>query len=110
LVPLYAARIADLAGDFAKSNASLAGTHELLSPDGLRIRGVPIAPTTLIMDLGAVVPLPRVRCEEGDAVDQVGGNGLGGSASSNPNSFILARIVRSDRQRKSATSSTAGGP
>ena len=34
------------------------------------------------------------------------GKGLGGSASSNPNSFILARIVRGDRQRKSATSST----
>jgi len=34
------------------------------------------------------------------------GKGLGGSASSNPNSFILARIVRGDRHRKSATSST----
>jgi hypothetical protein len=36
----------------------------------------------------------------------VGGNGLGGSASSNPNSFIFARIVLGDRHRKSATSST----
>ena len=62
MVPLYAARIADLAGDFAKSNASLAGTHELLSPDRLRIRGVPIAPATLIMDLER-----WFRCRECDA-------------------------------------------
>ena len=38
------------------------------------------------------------------------GKGLGGSASSNPNSFILARIVRGDRHRKSATSSTDWRP
>ena len=51
-------------------------------------------------------PGPMRMGREEDDYRPVGGNALGGSASSNPNSFILARIVRGDRQRKSATSST----
>ena len=62
MVPLYAARIEDLGpGDFVKVECAACGHVELLLPDKLRIKGLPLPPYTPVLDLE-----PRLRCRECD--------------------------------------------
>jgi len=61
--PLYAARIQHLGpGDFVKVECMACGHVELLSPDKLRIKGLPLPPYTPVLDLER-----RLRCRECDA-------------------------------------------
>jgi len=63
MVPLYAARIQHLGhGDFVKVECIACRHVELLAPDTLRIKGLPIPPYTPVLDLE-----PRLRCRECDA-------------------------------------------
>jgi hypothetical protein len=63
MVPLYAARIADLgSGDFVKVECTACRHEELLPADRLRIKGLPLPPYTPVLDLE-----PRLRCRECDA-------------------------------------------
>jgi hypothetical protein len=63
MVPLYAARIEDLGpGDFVKVECIACGHVELLSPDKLRIKALPLPPYTPVLDLER-----RLRCQECDA-------------------------------------------
>ena len=58
-----AARIEDLGpGDYVRVSCLACSHYELLTADRLCIRGLPIAPTTLIMDLER-----WFRCRECDA-------------------------------------------
>ena len=67
MVPLYAARIEDLGpGDFVKFECAACGRDELLAPDALRIKGVPLPPYTPVLDLER-----RLRCRECDARGRV---------------------------------------
>jgi hypothetical protein len=61
--PLYAARIQDLGhGDFVKVECMACGHVELLAPDKLRIKGLPLAPYTPVLDLER-----WLRCRECEA-------------------------------------------
>jgi hypothetical protein len=61
--PLYAARIQDLGpGDFVKVECIACGHVELLAPDKLRAKGLPLPPYTPVLDLEM-----RLRCRECDA-------------------------------------------
>ena len=63
MVPLYAARVADLGpGDFVKVECTACRHEELLPADRLRIKGLPLPPYTPVLDLE-----PRLRCRECDA-------------------------------------------
>jgi hypothetical protein len=63
MTPLYAARIQDLGhGDFVKVECIACGHVELLAPDKLRIKGLPLPPYTPGLDLE-----PWLRCRECDA-------------------------------------------
>jgi hypothetical protein len=63
MVPLYTARIEHLGpGDFVRVLCLACGHDELLPHDRLRIRGLPIASNTLIVDLER-----WFRCRECDA-------------------------------------------
>jgi hypothetical protein len=63
MVPLYAARIADLGpGDFLKIECTACGHAELLATDMLRIKGLALPPYTPVLDLE-----PKLRCRECDA-------------------------------------------
>jgi hypothetical protein len=63
MVPLYAARIQDLGpGDFVKVECTACRHVELLAPDKLRIKGVPLPPYTPVLDLER-----QLRCRECDA-------------------------------------------
>jgi hypothetical protein len=70
--PLYAARIQDLGhGDFVKVECIACGHVELLSPDTLRIKGLPTAAIHSGARFGTAAPLPRMRREgKGGRVDQ----------------------------------------
>ena len=60
---LYDARIKDLGpGDYVRVQCVACGHDELLTADRLRIRGLPMARNTLIMDLER-----WFRCRECDA-------------------------------------------
>ena len=62
-MPLCAARIADLGrGDFVKAECAACGHVELLSPDKLRIKGLPLPPYAPVLDSER-----RLRCRECDA-------------------------------------------
>jgi hypothetical protein len=62
LKPLYAARIEDLGpDDFVKVECIACGHAELILAIGL-LRGLRLAPYTLVLDLE-----PRLRCRECDA-------------------------------------------
>ena len=63
MVPLYAARIEDLGpGDFVRVQCMACGHDELLTADQLRVKGLRLPPTTLVLGLE-----PRLRCRECDA-------------------------------------------
>jgi len=62
MVPLYAARIADLGpGDFVKVSCIACGHGELIPPASL-LHGLRLPPYTPVLDLE-----PRLRCRECDA-------------------------------------------
>ena len=59
MVPLYAARIADLGrGDFVKVECIACGHDELIPPSSL-LHGLRLPPYTPVLDLE-----PRLRCRE----------------------------------------------
>jgi len=63
MVPLYAARIEDLGpGDCVRVQCIACGHDDLLRADQLRVKGLRLPPTTLVLDLE-----PRLRCRECDA-------------------------------------------
>ena len=67
MVPLYAARIEDLGpGDFVRVECIACGHDELLAPDVLRIKGVPLPPYTPVLDLEC-----RLRCRTCDVRGRV---------------------------------------
>src|SRR5262249_38667444 len=62
MVPLYAARIADLGpGDYVRVKCTACG-HDMLIPPSSLLHGLRFPPTTLVLDLE-----PRLRCRECDA-------------------------------------------
>jgi hypothetical protein len=62
MVPLYAARVADLGpGDFVKIECIACGHNELIPPSALS-QGLRLPPYTPVLDLE-----PRLRCRECDA-------------------------------------------
>jgi hypothetical protein len=59
---LFEARLSDLGpGDFVKVECTACQHVDLLSPDKLRIKGLPLPPYTPVIDLE-----PRLRCGECD--------------------------------------------
>ena len=63
MVPLYATHVQDLGpGDFVRVHCIACGHDELLTVDQLRVKGLPLSPATLILDLER-----RFRCRECDA-------------------------------------------
>ena len=67
MVPLYAARIEDLApGDYMLVQCTACGHDELLTSDQLRVKGVQLPPYTPVLDLER-----RLRCRECDAKGKV---------------------------------------
>ena len=68
MVPLYTARVQDLApGDFVNVECTVCRHEELLPPDRLRIKGLPLPPYTPVLDLER-----RFRCRECDAKGKAG--------------------------------------
>jgi len=67
MVPLYAARVEDLGpGDFVRVECMACSHDELLPPDKLRIKGVPLPPDTRVLDLERML-----RCRECDVRGRV---------------------------------------